>query len=502
MQIKKNPRFLSAVLFLISVSTSCLPIADEETSEETLHYIDKLSVLKITEEIPAPYCGDGTVDILQQEQCDDGNSATEVCLYGKTSCTVCNAECQEAEGDVSFCGDGIVDGFNKEECDSGLSNPSTDCSYGDVACTVCNSTCHQVAGATSFCGDSNLDPIEQCDDGNTITETCSYGLTSCTVCNSACQQIAGATSFCGDGILEPGPEQCDDGNSVDFDGCNTSCNFAPETMGEVGTIVLSSATATVLLLRTYQNPIVFLSPPSYNGTDVAVARITQVGSNFFDVNLQEPEYLDGSHVNETLFYMVLEKGLWQLEDGLILQVDTVDTDRIVQNGTSHGTAIQISVDGAFTQRPSILTQVQTSNDTQFVGTRHRHISNFVFEISMHHQEISTTTHNTETIGWVAFQNGQGTWSFLDYEIATQSSFRHFWKSLVLTNPFTTNSVLLASLASLNGADPGFLRYQLSLPNAQILVQEDESRDAETNHINEDVSFIVFSNTGPLWAWPL
>ncbi|MGE0793025.1 MAG: hypothetical protein AB7V77_02475, partial [Candidatus Woesearchaeota archaeon] len=67
--------------------------------------------------------------------------------------------------------------------------------------------------------------VEQCDDGNTITEKCAYGLTSCEVCNSGCTKIAGETSYCGDGKIDSTYEQCDDSNKNSGDGCSATCKF-------------------------------------------------------------------------------------------------------------------------------------------------------------------------------------------------------------------------------------------------------------------------------------
>ena len=53
-------------------------------------------------------CGDGKVDALIGETCDDGNEVTEVCPYGLRECTVCDETCQSLSGNVEFCGDGIV----------------------------------------------------------------------------------------------------------------------------------------------------------------------------------------------------------------------------------------------------------------------------------------------------------------------------------------------------------------------------------------------------------
>ncbi|MEM7589123.1 MAG: DUF4215 domain-containing protein, partial [Myxococcota bacterium] len=236
--IKEVLSYLSILVFWATLA-SCQLL--EEGMPSSLHPLAELSAVgapirnldsSSTEKVS--FCGDGIVDDFNGEQCDEGNVFTQACSYGETSCSVCNEKCEKVTGSTSFCGDGIVDGFNDEECDEGLI-PSTNCSYGEASCSVCSGKCKQIAGHTSFCGDGVIDPQEeQCDDANAITESCPYGASFCTVCGDRCQITAGATSFCGDGKVDTEREQCDDGNAADFDGCNTSCNFAPETFGEVG----------------------------------------------------------------------------------------------------------------------------------------------------------------------------------------------------------------------------------------------------------------------------
>ena len=61
-------------------------------------------------------CGNGRVEL--GEECDDGNTRTENCVYGERACLVCNAVCHEEDGQTSFCGDGIVDAVHGEACDN------------------------------------------------------------------------------------------------------------------------------------------------------------------------------------------------------------------------------------------------------------------------------------------------------------------------------------------------------------------------------------------------
>ena len=86
-------------------------------------------------------CGDGTVNIVASETCDDGNDSSE---------DGCSALCQ-----LETCGDGVVQLSLGESCDDGNHVTGDGCSF------QCQS---------EFCGDSILHAGlgESCDDGNTV----------------------------------------------------------------------------------------------------------------------------------------------------------------------------------------------------------------------------------------------------------------------------------------------------------------------------------------------
>lgn len=79
-------------------------------------------------------CGDSVVD--NGENCDDGNTVTEACAYGAQSCTVCGSSCIHVLGATSYCGDGVLDAVNAEQCDDG-EHPYVSVARGsDFTCTV------------------------------------------------------------------------------------------------------------------------------------------------------------------------------------------------------------------------------------------------------------------------------------------------------------------------------------------------------------------------------
>ena len=183
-------------------------------------------------------CGDGKV--TGTETCDSGlNDGKHGCsptcqLIAGWLCPLAGTPCSEV------CGDGIVVG--DEQCDE----------KGDALC--CSTACKIKSGfvcdpsktphsqpSTPYCGNGTVNGpsnanstvlgTEQCDDGNKIpfdgcSPTCSNE-PLCGTINTYLNPVPAATTYqcfahCGDGLVLK-PEECDDGNTVNGDGCDSSC---------------------------------------------------------------------------------------------------------------------------------------------------------------------------------------------------------------------------------------------------------------------------------------
>ncbi len=92
------------------------------------------------------------------------------------------------------------------------------------------------------CGDAILDADETCDDGNTVDgDGCDSTCTteagwSCPAGGTTCDEI------CGDALIV-GAEECDDGNTVDGDGCDSTCDLEPACPETTLALVGESAVA-------------------------------------------------------------------------------------------------------------------------------------------------------------------------------------------------------------------------------------------------------------------
>jgi len=158
-------------------------------------------------------CGDGHLQVVHGEQCDDGDldpgdgcddqcHVEGGCPVGANGCTCTpglgcdaglscqNGLCQPAGG---VCGDGALG--PGEECDLGAALNQDD--------GACKSNC-----TAQTCGDSFTGPSEACDDGNLVDGD---------QCTNDCHLPA-----CGDGIVQLG-EACDDGDQDETDGCTSLC---------------------------------------------------------------------------------------------------------------------------------------------------------------------------------------------------------------------------------------------------------------------------------------
>ncbi len=277
---------------------------------------------------------------------------------------------------------------------------------------------------------------------------------------------------------------------------------AEEVMGEVGSRNVTHVAQTVVLSRSYQNPVVLAQSASYNGSHVAVVRVRNVLSDRFTVYVEEAPDMDGAHTTETVHYVVLEAGSWQLASGVRLEVGKVATNRTVGQRFANQWQ-QVTLPSSLTAAPVVLTQVQTANGAGWLKTRQRAANISGFQVALEEEEAATAPHaQVETIGWLAMESSQGTWSGHPYTAGNSPN--------AVTDAFFTLSFAsvgsqphaLTSMATYDGGNNAALRYRnLGSTSVQVRVEEDTTLDTEVAHTSEVVSYLVLGTNGQLSASP-
>jgi cysteine-rich repeat protein len=160
-------------------------------------------------------CGDGTVDVAEDEECDGENFNGASCQSlgfggGQLACTT---ECRRDLSDCSsVCGNGFLEG--EETCDDETRQTGAGC---DADCAIETGwTCDGAdpSRCDPICSDGVALGTEVCDGSDLHGETCQsldyYGgelacTDSCALDLTACE----AAGWCGDGTLQDGRELCD-----------------------------------------------------------------------------------------------------------------------------------------------------------------------------------------------------------------------------------------------------------------------------------------------------
>jgi hypothetical protein len=258
---------------------------------------------------------------------------------------------------------------------------------------------------------------------------------------------------------------------------------APIEWGTVDGV--THAWTTVPLAKSFRNPVVVAKPVSNNGSDPGVIRVRNVTGSSFELRYQEWLYLNGVHIPERVFYLVAEAGTFNVA-GLKVEARKLRSNLLLSDGFEAATFSTVFID------PVVFTGVMTANGSDPVITRVDNLSASGFFLTMDEEEAKADGHITETLGWIAVEQGSGI-TIDDREVVVgqttandQPAFTPFDLSADRRFP-----VMVGDIVSTFGPDPVFLRYQGLDPfGVDLFLQEEQSFDDETFHGLEDISLFV------------
>jgi cysteine-rich repeat protein len=181
-------------------------------------------------------CGNSVIDVGAGEVCDDGNTmdGDDCSADCRTSLLCGNGEIdapEECDDGGTTDGDGCSGTCLVERCGNGRVDAGEDCDDANADDTDgCTASCAFTCSGDADCADADVcNGAETCTMAGTVMSRCAAGMpaadgTSCGPGGRTCMSGVCTTAGCGDGTVTA-PEECDDGNIADGDGCDSDCTW-------------------------------------------------------------------------------------------------------------------------------------------------------------------------------------------------------------------------------------------------------------------------------------
>ena len=280
----------------------------------------------------------------------------------------------------------------------------------------------------------------------------------------------------------------------------TKVNPAPLLIGEVGTVRVNQLRVmswhTVQLEHTYVDPVVVMGPLTRKGRDPSHTRIRSVGEDSFKLKIEEWDYLNGTHPKEEeVSYLVMETGVHSLHNGARIQVGKTTMD---------GELKTVRLHQAFDNKPVVLACTQTYTGTDAVVVHIERVFKDAFRARLREQEAyddieGSSSHKVEEVGYIAIEQGHGGIGAQVYEAGlTPRSVNHKWYTIIFNQAFQDIPEFLAQENTGHGDNPSSLRLRvLDTDGVDVLVEEEQSRDMETEHAKEQVGYVAIEPAGSI-----
>ena len=262
-------------------------------------------------------------------------------------------------------------------------------------------------------------------------------------------------------------------------------NDSGTVVGEVGALRFETtgrgSWQSVDLANTYVDPVVVVGAPSINGSQPTTVRVRNVTSTSFEVQLDEWNYLDGRHTEESMGYLVMEAGVHTLRGGM----------RVVAGSAKVNDAWQtLDFASSFDGLPVILTQLASDRGSDTATTRLREASEIGFDVRLQEQEFGGGPHFLERVDYIALEQSK---SSRHVAGLTSTTITDRNKAIDFGTRLPSQAVVLSEIQTYRGTDTAVLRHRsVSASGVTLFVQEEQSADRETSHWRaERVGYAAF-----------
>ncbi|WP_299964079.1 M10 family metallopeptidase C-terminal domain-containing protein [uncultured Roseobacter sp.] len=236
---------------------------------------------------------------------------------------------------------------------------------------------------------------------------------------------------------------------------------------------------TVTFESVIENAVVVMGPITLNGVEQATTRVRDVSDTGFQFQIDEWNYLDGAHIQETVGWLAISEGSHTLSGGQTIVAGTQDVGTRFAD-VSFGEALDDAV---------VFAEVASVNEDDAVTTRIRNVDQSGFELRLQEEE-ALGSHVAETVSWIAVEAGaaDGRDAVLTGDQLTDTAD---W--FVFNAAFDDAPVVLADMQSFDGRDTATVRMNaLSANGVALFAEEEASEDSEVRHVTETAGYLALS----------
>eukprot|EP00164_Ancoracysta_twista_P007279 GFYU01010304.1.p1 GENE.GFYU01010304.1~~GFYU01010304.1.p1 ORF type:complete len:666 (-),score=228.42 GFYU01010304.1:118-2115(-) len=172
-------------------------------------------------------------------------------------------------------------------------------------------------------------------------------------------------------------------------------------VGEVGTVAIGKKPKLITFKERFENPVVFLGPPSSTTGLTTVPRMYDVSSTGFWAYLDVPLGLSHKAPVEKVSWLVMEAGRWQIEGAKSSIFVGKNSTKVLEE-----TFVRTPMNY---RNPVIMTQVQTVNTaklrysrevTSFPAGFSYMVESFTPSVHSHTREVTRTNKANEVVGYI------------------------------------------------------------------------------------------------------
>ena len=147
----------------------------------------------------------------------------------------------------------------------------------------------------------------------------------------------------------------------------------------------------------------------------------------------------------------------------------------------------------FSAVPVVFSQCVSATELSAVTVQQRNVTTQGFEMRLVEQEGSTGGHEVESVSWVAIEPGISDSLGYDLEAGVSANISSTPTSIGFNLAFLEVPALLSAPQTTTYDDPFTVRYQsLGTSAAQVFLDEETAKDAETSHGNEKLGYLAVS----------